>query len=129
MPNYEELFKSVGVKLERKKDNYLGASLQETDSGLEISRNTFKGSPAYRAGLTSGDIILSLNGTKLQTQKQLDEIIQNSEEEKIEVSYQRFGEKKTTMVQLGENPVYSISLDEDALREAVKNRKNWLEAK
>lgn len=59
MPNYEELFKSVGVKLEKKKDNYFGASLQETDSGLEISRNTFKGSPAYRAGLTSGDIILS----------------------------------------------------------------------
>jgi len=129
MPNYEELFKSVGVKLERKKDNYFGTTLQETDSGLEISRNTLKGSPAYRAGLTSGDVILSLNGTKLQTKKQLDEIIQNSEEEKIEVSYQRFGEKKTTLVQLGENPVYSISLDEDASKEAIKNRENWLEAK
>ncbi len=129
MPDYQELFESVGIKLEQKKENYFGASVKETDSGLEITRNTFKGSPTYEAGLTAGDVILNLNGTEVKTTKEMDEIIQNSENKKIKVSFERFGEKKITEVQLGESPAYIISLDENASKKALKNRKNWLEAK
>ncbi|WP_367183301.1 PDZ domain-containing protein [Christiangramia sp.] len=129
MPDYKQLFSSVGIKLNKEEDNYFGASLKETESGLEISRNTFKASPAYNAGLTSGDKILSLNGTEVQTTKDLDEIIQEFTEEKIEVKFERFGKQKITEVKLGKNPAYTISLDENASKEALKNRENWLESK
>lgn len=129
MPDYKQLFSSVGIKLNKEEDNYFGASLKETESGLEISRNTFKASPAYNAGLTSGDKILSLNGTEVQTTKDLDEIIQEFTEEKIEVKFERFGKQKITEVKLDKNPAYTISLDENASKEALKIRENWLESK
>ncbi|SDS26575.1 PDZ domain-containing protein [Gramella sp. MAR_2010_147] len=129
MPNYKELLKSVGIKLLQKEENHFGASVKETDSGLEITRNTFNDSPAYKAGLTAGDIILSFNGTEMKTRKEMDEIIQNSKEGKIKISFKRFGIQKTTEVQLGKNPAYTISLDEDASKDALKNREEWLEAK
>jgi len=80
MPNYQELFKNAGIKLEQEGENYFGASVKETDSGLEITRKTFNDSPANNAGLAAGDIIFSLNGTEVKTKKEMDEIIQNSKE-------------------------------------------------
>lgn len=129
MPNYQELFESVGVKLQQKKENYFGASIKETDAGLEITRNTFNGSPAYMAGLTAGDIISSLNGSKVKTRKEMDDIIQNSENKKIKVSFKRFGEEKNTEVQLGESPAHNLSLAKNASKITINNRKRWLETK
>ena len=129
MPEYEDLFAQVGVKLERKGNNYLGASTSETEKGLRISGNTFKGSPAYEAGLSSGDIILSIDGTELKTKEDLKKLVQNSDSDSVKVSFERNDEKKTTDVKLAKDPTYSISIDENASKEAKKNREKWLEAK
>ena len=129
MPDYKNLFGSVGIKLERKENNYFGASVKETKNGLEISRNIFKESPAYKAGLTSGDILTSIDEKPIQTKEEFEKTIKNSNSNSVKVNFERFGEQKTTEVKLGENPAYTISLDEEASKEALKNRENWLEAK
>lgn len=129
MPDYQQLFGSVGVKLERKEDNYFGASVTETENGLEISNNTFNTSPAYAAGLTSGDIIIELDGISVTTAEAFKQAIQNTDSNQIKVTFERFGEQKTASVELKKNPAYRISIDEKASKEAVKKRENWLEAK
>ena len=130
MPAYAELFSQVGVNLERNAENkYFGASFSETENGLEIRRNTYKGSPAYEAGLTSGDIILSLNGNPLNSTEQFNEIINNLDSDMVELTFKRFGIERKTKVNLQANPSYSINLDENASKEALNNRENWLETK
>ena len=129
-PDYQKLFELVGVKMEQKAEkDHFGAALRPNNEGLEITRNTFKGSPAYEAGLDSGDIIISLDGNAVTSIDELNSILQNDEDGKVKVVYKRFGNEKETEVSLDTNPAYSISLDENASKEALKNRKNWLEAK
>lgn len=129
-PDYQKLFESVGVKMEQKTEkDYFGAALRPNEEGLEITRNTFKGGPAYEAGLDSGDIIISLNGNTVTSTDDLNSVLQNDEDGNVKVVFKRFGNEKETEVSLDTNPAYSISLDENASKEALKNRKKWLEAK
>ena len=129
MPDYEKLFKSFGVKLERKDDKYLGASVKETEEGLQITSNTFKGSPAYEADLTSGDVITGMNGKEFQNKEEFEKAIKDATSNSVKLTFKRFGEEKTTVVELDKDPAYAISLDEEASEEARKKRENWLEAK
>ncbi|HKJ48542.1 MAG TPA: PDZ domain-containing protein [Christiangramia sp.] len=129
MPDYEELFAEFGVQLKRKGGNYLGASTSENEKGLRISGNPKRGNPAYEAGLTSGDIILSFDGTEVKKNEELKDLIENSETDSVELSFERNGEKRTAEVKLSQDPTYSISIDENASKEAQKNREKWLKAK
>lgn len=129
MPNYQALFESTGIELEQQKENYIGVSLQETKKGLMINRNTFKGSPAYKAGLTEGDLILQLDGTPVTTKKDFEAIIKNTNSETMNLIYKRYGEETFTAVKIGKDPTYSIRPRKNASKEALKKRQNWLEAK
>jgi len=130
-PEYKKLFDQVGVSITQEvKKNQIGASFRETENGLEISRNTVIGSPAYEAGLDEGDLITSANGTPVNTSKEMEEVIAGTAEgEKISLEYQRFGETKTTSVELSADPEYKIRLSENASKEQLENRKKWLESK
>jgi len=130
-PEYKELFDQVGVSITQEVEkNHFGASFRETENGLEISRNTVIGSPAYVAGLDEGDLITSVNGTPVNTSKEMEEVIAGTAEgEKISLEYQRFGETETTSVELSADPEYKITLSENASREQLENRKKWLESK
>ncbi len=128
MPNYKELLSSVGVKLEQKNDEpYIGARLTAKDSSMYISGNTMKGSPAYEAGLDKGDEIISVNGKKITSEEELQEMMTNNQN--LKITFRRYGQEKTTEVKPGKNPEYSISIDEDAKKEAVKKREAWLAKK
>ncbi|PTX44745.1 putative metalloprotease with PDZ domain [Christiangramia gaetbulicola] len=128
-PDYENLFRSVGVSIKREADkSYFGADLKKTDDGLEIYRNTFKGSPAYEAGLDSGDIIISLNGTAVTTPEEFRKQIASADGS-VKVNYVRFGEERTSEVKLKPDPTYSIKIDPNASKEAVKKREKWLSPK
>ena len=128
MPDYQELFKTVGIKLERAGDKDLGASLSETEEGLRIDRNTFKSSAAYKAGLDKNDVITAINGTKIESKEQFEKMIDNASEE-ITLTFKRLGKEKEVKATLGTDPTWKITIDEKASKEAVRNRENWLEAK
>ncbi|QYA24615.1 M61 family metallopeptidase [Gramella sp. MT6] len=130
MPDYTELFKTVGITLTRDSDKlHFGADLTKTDDGLKIYRNTFKGSPAYAAGLDSGDVIISLNGTPVTSSEEFNKQIQNSKSDSVKVSFKRFGEEKTVDVKLKSDPTYTIKIDPNASKEAMKKREKWLAPK
>ncbi|HBT09547.1 MAG TPA: peptidase M61, partial [Leeuwenhoekiella sp.] len=78
MPDYKNLFEQVGLQLNRATAKpYFGASFSETSNGLEISRNTFKGSPAYQADLDKGDLITSIDGIAMTSNDAFKELLSN----------------------------------------------------
>ena len=131
MPDYENLLASVGLKLEQDTlKPYFGASFNETESGLEISRNTFKGSPAYEAELDKGDVITAIDGIAMTSKEAFNQLMNGrAVDDMLEVSFLRFGNELQTTVRLAADPTYTISIDEKAKKEAVKAREAWLAKK
>ena len=131
MPDYKSLLETVGVDLKQSsEENYFGASFKNADNGIEVSRNTFKNSPAYKAGIDNGDLITAIDGEKITSVDQFNELLKNSEKQaSLKVTFERYGKEKTSELQLTNNPEYKISLIEDATKEHLKNREDWLEAK
>lgn len=129
MPNYKKLFANVGIEIKQDgKKDHIGANFRETERGLEIAGNTFKGSPAYRSGLDAGDLITEVNGTSVTSVKGLKKLIAASNG-KLNLKFERFGEEKETEVTLSEDPEYQIRPIEKPAKEALQKRKDWLEAK
>ena len=131
MPNYKNLFEQVGLQLNRATAKpYFGASFSETSNGLEISRNTFKGSPAYQADLDKGDLITSIDGIAMTSNDAFKELLSNKNiDDVLQVTFERFGEEHKTKVRLTADPTFTIAIDNNAKKEAVKAREAWLAKK
>ncbi|HKL90893.1 MAG TPA: PDZ domain-containing protein [Allomuricauda sp.] len=134
MPNYKTLMESVGVILEQpESEPYFGAyvSMSADKSGYMILRNTKMGSPAYKAGLDNGDVMLSINDIPLtEDQKFEDYLKQFSIGEPLQVEFKRYGNDKTTEMVLIPSPDYSFGLMEDKeqvpSKKMLEQRKKWL---
>lgn len=133
MPDYKSLFESVGVELKQHSETpYFGAyATLNGDGNGEVIANTKIGSPAYKAGLDKGDIITLINDATFPDGKQFGEFIKQFEVgDSLEITFERFGNKKTTSVVLESNPHYSISLiekeGEKPSQKVLKKRKEWL---
>jgi predicted metalloprotease with PDZ domain len=131
MPNYRELFASVGLELERASKNaFFGASVEKDEDGFYVGSNPQKGSPAYAAGLSLGDRIIKVNETVLGMDNTWeDEFSEFNPEDTLELEIERFGNKMGKNVELQKGRTYKISLDDNAAPEAVKARKAWLSGK
>ncbi|RXG33184.1 M61 family metallopeptidase [Leeuwenhoekiella marinoflava] len=131
MPDYNTLLKQVGLTLNQAAEKaYFGTSLKETETGLEISRNTFRGSPAYAAGLDKGDLITSIDGTVMDSKEAFNALLADkSINDILEVIFIRFGNEKKTTVRLATDPTYSIDFSEKNKKEALKAREAWLAKK
>ncbi|TRO64460.1 M61 family metallopeptidase [Christiangramia sabulilitoris] len=129
MPDYKNLFESVGIELVQEEGKYTGIPTTETTGGLKINRNTSKNSPAYEAELTSGDVITHIDEIPVKTKEDFETAVENSNSDVIKVKYIRFGEERTAEVKTEKDPTYIIRLKENPTREALKRRENWLQAK
>jgi len=109
---YAQLIKSGKVTR-----GYLGVYLQPVSpslartvgySGTEgavVGDLTTNDSPAARAGLRSGDVIIAFDGKPVKSPKQLTEIVADTPVGKSsEVKYVRDGHVETTSIRLGERP-------------------------
>ena len=131
MPKYNELFVSVGLKLKQDAEKvYFGASLKVNDSLVQIISNPKIASPAYTANLTSGDKITTVNGSLISSMEDWENILKESEPGTVlNISFTRDKKEAKTKVTLSKDPTYTISIDENADKKAVKTREAWLATK
>ncbi|WP_335965680.1 PDZ domain-containing protein [Galbibacter sp. PAP.153] len=124
MPDYAVLFESVGFNFTQDENKpYTGMYIK----GNTIVRNAQKESPAYKAGLENGDVILAIDGTTVDNAQTIDKIISEKKVgDVIKVKYSRYGEEKTTNLTLQSDPTYHISFNEKAKRKIEKHRETWL---
>ncbi len=134
MPDYTPLLNASGVLLEQPKNEpYFGAYTVVNAETTEASilRNTKMGSPAYKAGLDNGDVILNINDIPFKADQKFDEYLKQFEMgTPLMVNFMRFGTPKTATLILEPNPDYSFSLMEDKEQKPSKKmlqyRKDWL---
>ncbi|WP_034918317.1 M61 family metallopeptidase [Gillisia sp. CAL575] len=131
MPKYNELFVSVGLNLKQDAEKgYFGASLKINDSLVQIISNPKIASPAYTANLTSGDKITTVNGSLISSMEDWENILKESKPgTELNISYTRDKKEAKTKVTLSKDPTYTISIDENADKKAVKTREAWLATK
>lgn len=131
MPDYDRLFKSVGVHLTRNEDQpAFGLRLRNQ---MVIS-NTSIGSSAYEAGLEKGDKLLKIGDVELNTTSDINALLGNYKPgDEVEVSYERFGQTKTTTMTLKGDTSYGLSLFEansmELSDEAKTKREEWLKSR
>ena len=99
----------------------IGVSIQEVNSSLAKSFGLDKpqgalvssaapGSPAEKAGLKPGDVIISFNGKPIDTSNQLPPLVAATKPgSKVPVEYLRDGKKRETTVTVGEMPSENLA--------------------
>ncbi len=131
MPNYQSLFKRVGVVLKRdSKKVLLGVS---TSNGL-VRNNAQIGTPAYKAGLNSGDKIIAIDNHVVSDKNSVNSILSTYNiGDKATIQFSRYNVLKSATVTLVKDPRYTIMTYEKAGLEAspemLQNRKEWLDKK
>jgi predicted metalloprotease with PDZ domain len=136
LPDYEKLLTNMGVSYSKASagKGYIGARLIKSAAGVGIAGYTVIGTPAYKAGLESGDIIVSIDGKLITDVESVNTIInQLAPGKEITVVYRRTNQERQCTVVLGESPDIQTKLYEDASltpeAEKLKRRAAWLNAK
>jgi len=101
---------------ERSQKGYMGVKMQELDEdlvkglNLKVKRGVLiseviEGSPAQKAGLEDGDVIVSFNGKKITSSKVLGDLVATTEVgDEVRVKVLRDNKSKTLKVVVGEWP-------------------------
>jgi len=130
MPNYEPLFKRVGVVLKQdSKKVFFGAY---TSNGV-VGNNPQIGSPAYKAGLNAKDKIVAIDN-HVVGRNSVNAILTNYKiGDEITIQFSRYNQLRIVKTKLIKDPSYSIMTFEKAglevTPEMLKNRKEWLDKK
>jgi len=122
----------VGIEFAAKypKKVDLGARVKNKDNKWLIVSNPVKNGALYNAGLVKGDKMLSIDGKLTNDKIKPAEFFKTYKPgTEVKVVYNRFGERKETVLSLGENQSYKTFLKEDTTKDALKRQKNWLKAK
>jgi predicted metalloprotease with PDZ domain len=131
MPEMERLFKNVGVSLVQNIDNaWFGRALRDK----KVARNTIIDSPAYKAGLENGDLIISIGDFILSDTLEFTDILNNFKPGDVTtIVFERHGKRKETEITFGTDPNYSIELLENLGTELTESQKlardHWLKSK
>ncbi|HUU46227.1 MAG TPA: PDZ domain-containing protein [Acidobacteriota bacterium] len=93
----------LGVYIQSVDEDLADAEDLESTEGVAITR-VIKDSPAEKAGLERGDIILEYDGKKARSVRRLTRMIDLSDPgERIEIVVRRDGKDKTVVVEIGED--------------------------
>ena len=133
MPDYKQLLASHGVLLQQNQDQaYFGSAAKINDdlNGV-LTSNPKIGSPAYSAGLDNNDVITRINGKPFTNGQSFDDFIKTLKVgDSLNIAFERYGDKKTTLVTLGSDPEYKLTLMEKEGEAPSKNilqkRTAWL---
>ncbi len=133
MPDYKTVFSSVGVVLEQNsKTPYFGASATVNENKNGVIKNGINmDSPAYKAGLEKGDVIMALNDSPFSDMQNFEDHIKQAKVgDTLLIRFKRFGLEKTTEVVLEPDPSYKLFLmEKNGTKPSPKmlsKRKEWL---
>ena len=129
MPDYKSLLATVGIGFSNQyKDRpSLGASIQNTDNKWLISSNPQQSTSLYKAGLTKGDKIISIDGKLTNNRIKPDDFLNVYKSgDSVKVVFNRFGTLKETEMTLIRNLSFKTYLMEDTSKEVRQNQDSWL---
>ncbi|MEJ8801429.1 M61 family metallopeptidase [Pontibacter sp. H249] len=137
LPDFAPLLAKAGLELRqaKPKETTLGlVSLKYEKEGATINNGTYVTSAAYKAGLDRGDVILSLNGRKLKSEKDLKKVLDKHKPgDTIPVTFTRHGQTQTVNLVLEGNQTLELvpyeSIGKQLTPEMQAFRTAWLGAK
>jgi predicted metalloprotease with PDZ domain len=81
------------------------------NESLVVAGNTTRNTPLYDAGVDYGDILVSLAGTPVKSNADLEKILTKQKPgDVVELVFSHRGEKKTVKMTLAENPAFALTL-------------------
>jgi len=129
MPDYQKLFETVGVSFEQAHPDRatLGTPVEIQNGRGVLQSNALVGSPLYEAGIELGDKILSIGGRSLEGADNIDLLMDNfSPGNSVEIKFERWGEQKTTQVELHTDPAIRTEVNPEAGSAAEERRNVWI---
>ena len=94
----------LGIALQPLSDELAKAFNIESDTGALVAEVTSK-SPAEKAGVVAGDVVVSVNGKKVEGPRELQLLVAGiAPGTKVDVKLIRDGKEKSVTVELGERP-------------------------
>jgi C-terminal processing protease CtpA/Prc len=112
------------VLAEEKMGGYLGVYTEELSDAMKTALNVKSGilvskvqedSPAEKAGIMSGDIIMELDGVKIETYKDLKTSISERPNKKVKIVFMRSGKKMEKTAELGEMEMKKKIIDIESM--------------
>jgi predicted metalloprotease with PDZ domain len=133
------LFVNAGFELQRADTSqpvlsFGTAKIDYEDGQAVVSQATQFGSPLYKAGLSKGDVISSLDGEQISNAKVLNKLLAKYEAgDQLSVTYQSLGVDKEGTIRLTKNPALEVvpyeNTDKALTEEMKKFRQSWLGSK
>ncbi|WP_109097163.1 PDZ domain-containing protein [Aquimarina sp. AU58] len=132
VPDYKTLFANFGISMVNspKKVYFAGVPVKFENKDVFISDYPKKGSPAYTTGLDKDDVILTINEDPITDEKQLSEVLKKYiPGKKVTITYKRLGKEVKTEMTFSAHPDIETKLLQNASKEAINKRENWLKSK
>lgn len=109
---------------EKRPAYWIGIGLEGDGGTLKIA-DVYPESPALKAGLKSGDILLAVNGSALKNLEQLVDSVQDSKGKTLKVKFTREGKEQVTEVKPAKRPgaVAIVERDEKGEKEKKGEKK------
>ncbi len=134
MPDMAEMLARVGLELTPVAENeaYIGVSSRWSgdEEAWEIVSDPQIGSPAYLAGLNRGDLVHTLAGLGLSSERSIDEVVASKRVgQTVDVEFRRWGVPKEASVILQANPRMQSSIMRRASREQKDAMEAWIQSR
>jgi predicted metalloprotease with PDZ domain len=112
LPDFAALLAEAGLQLRKAnagKPSIGYSNLEYSKQGAKLLNGTTVTSPLYKAGLDRGDIILTLDGKKVRSAKELEQIMGKLKPaHTVPITYKRYGETRTATIILEESPELEV---------------------
>ncbi|WP_242927008.1 M61 family metallopeptidase [Pontibacter vulgaris] len=137
LPDFEPLLAQAGLQLRKANSGQATLGMmgyEYSKTGAKITTGTFINSAAYKAGLDRNDVILTLDGKKVRSEKELKKILgKHKPGDSIPVTFERLGQPRTVNLTLDEVPTLELvpfeSIGKTLTPEMEQFRKAWLNSK
>ncbi|SIR09870.1 M61 family metallopeptidase [Pontibacter lucknowensis] len=137
LPDYAALLAEAGLQVRKDNPGKAGlgmANFAYSKQGAKLMNGTYVTSPLYKAGLDRGDVILTIDGRKVTSEKEMEKIMKRLKPtHSVPLTYQRHGTVRKATLIMEEIPTLEVVPFEAAGKELTpamqQFRQAWLGAK